>query len=213
MHTLLTDASFSKMIFWLMLLVASGALAADNEGNALVRELQKGGYVVFLRHGSTNHEDKDTDTTNLSNCTTQRNLLPHGREQSKMIGEAFQALKIPVGEVLSSEYCRCADTAKIAFGHATLVPLLSSYMPVPDAEKQRRVQHIRQLLNTPPAASTNTVLVSHHNMFEDASGITLAEGEAAIFKPNTALGFQFIARVRADGWKNVVEQHRASSAP
>lgn len=213
MRALLTDASFSKMIFWLMLLVASGALAEDKNGNALVRELQNGGYVVFIRHGNTNPDHKDTDTTNLGDCTTQRNLIPSGREQSKMIGDAFKSLKIPVGEVLSSEYCRCVDTAKLAFGRATPTPLLSSYIPVPVAEKQRRVQHIRHLLNTPPAAGTNTVIVGHHNMFEDASSINLSEGEAAIFKPNTALGFQLLARIRAEGWKNIVEQHLTSSAP
>lgn len=212
-RALLLDSSLAKILFWLTLLIASGAFAADDDGNALVRELQQGGYVIFFRHAGTNSAIKDIDTKNLTNCATQRNLTSYGRQQSQMIGDAFKSLKISVGEIFTSEYCRCVDTARIAFGRASPVPSLSSYMTVSDIEKQQRVQSIRRLLNTVPAPGTNTVIVSHHFMFEDASGITLAEGEAAIFKPGAPEKGLFIARIPAEGWSGVVQHYMASTQP
>ena len=36
-----------------------------------------------------------------------------------MIGSEFKALNIPVGNVIASPFCRCMDTARIAFGRVT----------------------------------------------------------------------------------------------
>lgn len=203
---------FSRILaFWSLLLISAAASALEERSDALVQALQKGGYVIFIRHAGTNRDHKDTDIRDLTNCTTQRNLTERGREQSKLIGEGFAALGIPVGEVLTSEYCRCFDTAQIAFGRATRVKSLSSYIPVPPAEKQQRVQSIRRMLNTLPSSGSNTVIVSHHEMFRDASGIALVEGEAAIFKP-TPTGSQLIARIVAEGWPSVVKQYLATHA-
>lgn len=201
--------AFLSIFAALTLVVAHSASATDNRSDALVQQLQAGGYVIFMRHAGTNRAHKDTDIRDLTNCSTQRNLTEQGREQSKLIGEAFAALTIPVGDVLTSEYCRCFDTGQIAFGRATRVRSLSSYMPVPPVEKQLRVQTIRRMLNTPPPPGTNTVIVSHYEMFQDASGLALAEGEAAIFKPAPA-GTQFVARIVAEGWPGVVKQYMAS---
>lgn len=202
---------WSGLIVGLTMLFSHHALAGDARTDTLVKQLQAGGYVIFFRHAGTNREHKDTDIRDLTNCATQRNLTEQGREQSKLIGEGFAALKIPVGEVFTSEYCRCFDTAQIAFGKGQRVASLSSYVPLPPAEKQLRVQAVRRMLNTAPSAGTNTVVVSHHDMFQDASGLALAEGEAAIFKPSPT-GPLYVARIVAEGWATVVKQTLATQA-
>lgn len=205
------SAGLLGLITCLIMLISHNTWAAEAQSDALVQQLQAGGYVIFIRHAGTNREHKDTDIRDLTNCATQRNLTEHGREQSKLIGEGFAALKIPVGDVFTSEYCRCFDTAQIAFGKATRVTSLSSYVPVPPVEKQLRVQSIRRMLNTPPRPGTNNVIVSHYEMFQDASGLALVEGEAAIFKPGTT-GPLYVARITAEGWPGVVKQYLASHA-
>src|SRR6185436_10063318 len=82
-------------------------------GEALVAALTRGGYVIYFRHADTGpaYSEQGVD---LKRCETQRNLNDDGREEATLIGAQFRALKIPVGEVLASEFCRCVDTANIA---------------------------------------------------------------------------------------------------
>jgi phosphohistidine phosphatase SixA len=160
--------------------VADGGLA----GPELLAALLEGGYVIYFRHAATDRSQTDSDLSDLSNCATQRNLNEEGRAQARLIGESISALAIPIGEVLSSELCRAWETAELAFGRATTMPDLSSFGTAgSETEELRRVEVLRQLLATPPAPGTNTVIVGHQFNIGDAAGISLAEGEAAIFLP------------------------------
>mgnify|MGYP001072022832 CR=1 FL=1 len=153
-------------------------------GAELLAALRSGGLVIFFRHADTDFSQLDSDPIDLSDCATQRNLSEEGRAQSRQIGEAIAALGIPIGEVLSSELCRCRETAELAFGRATLTPDLSSLRTTAtEAEEQERIEALRRLLATPPEPGTNTVLVSHLFNIQGATGISLDEGEAAIFLP------------------------------
>jgi broad specificity phosphatase PhoE len=62
----------------------------------------------------------------LDDCATQRNLSAEGRAHARRIGEAFRKMQIPVGRVLSSPWCRCVETAKLAFGGAEVSEPLSN---------------------------------------------------------------------------------------
>ena len=57
-----------------------------------------------------------TRVLKLDDCKTQRNLNRTGINQSKKIGKLFKKNKMPIDQVLSSQWCRCKDTAKYAFG-------------------------------------------------------------------------------------------------
>ena len=52
----------------------------------------------------------------LHDCRTQRNLSDEGRAHARQVGEAFRAQGVPVAQVLSSPWCRCLETARLAFG-------------------------------------------------------------------------------------------------
>src|SRR4051794_32482528 len=81
--------------------------------------LRAGGYVIVVRHGATHNDQADTNPFNLSNIGQQRQLNEAGRAKAKEIGEAFQKLKIPVGDVITSPYFRAIETGRLAFGKAS----------------------------------------------------------------------------------------------
>ncbi len=182
---------------WALLLGPTGTPAAGTpEGESvlqtpgalgdadLVAALREGGYVIYFRHAATGFSQPDTDRQNLSDCATQRNLSDAGRDDARAIGEGVRALGIPIGDVLSSEYCRTRETAELAFGRVTLTPDLTSRASTTDpVARAERIEALRRLLATPPAPGTNTVLVGHMFNLADATGVAIAEGEAAIFLP------------------------------
>lgn len=183
-----------------LLFVSACATQQSNQADPIVEKLQQGGYVIFFRHAATDHSQKDIDKKNLENCDTQRRLDDKGRQQSKDIGEGFKALGIPVGDVITSHYCRCINTAKIAFGKATPTMDITSIQDVTPEVKQQRIANLRKMLATPPKPGTNTILVAHKWMFKDASGHLLEEGEAAIFQPQAHDTAHFIRRVKPEEW-------------
>ncbi|MEJ2351237.1 MAG: hypothetical protein P8Y03_15740 [Anaerolineales bacterium] len=100
-------------------------------GAALVEALQQGGYVIYFRNAASDLSQTDSDTQNLGNCEKQRNLIDRGRREAGIIGEAFQALDIPIGRVLSSGYCRSRQTAQIAFGKTEITADLTGFAGEP----------------------------------------------------------------------------------
>ncbi|NQW93776.1 MAG: histidine phosphatase family protein [Polaromonas sp.] len=88
--------------------------------------LRAGECVLMLRHAQTEAGVGDPPNFQLSQCSTQRNLSGEGRAQSIRIGQWFAARKLVVGSVQSSAWCRCKDTAGLAFGQFEVLPALSS---------------------------------------------------------------------------------------
>ncbi len=174
-------------------------------GQALVAALRQGGYVIFFRHAATDMTQTDSD---LSRCETQRNLNEQGRADARAIGAAFRALGIPVGQVLSSGYCRARDTAQLAFGRSELVRDLSG---LPAAQREQRAAALRKLLATEPEPGTNTILVSHGFNITAAAEISIGEGEAAIFAPENDGTFRLVARVEPKEWSVLADAAGAGS--
>ena len=87
----------------------------SNAENTVVSLLKEEGKIVFIRH-SIAPGGGDPENFNLKDCSTQRNLSEKGIKQSKQIGEFFKKNKIIISKVLSSQWCRCKDTAFHAFG-------------------------------------------------------------------------------------------------
>src|SRR5947209_15879745 len=81
--------------------------------NNVVAELQKGGYVLFVRHPNTNADQADTDPLHLENTRAQRQLSEEGRRQAKALGQALRALKVPVDKVIASKFQRAVEAAKL----------------------------------------------------------------------------------------------------
>jgi phosphohistidine phosphatase SixA len=179
------------------------AMKSRLSGAPLVEALAKGGYVILLRHASTEPVAPDPAFFDVDDCETQRNLSELGRQQARRLGESFQKLGIEVGEVLTSPYCRCLETGKLAFGRAEASQLLSVFDRLAPLQKDERGAEIRQMLATPPpAAGTNTVLITHTGTLLYSFGLdTKPEGVAHVFQPGPVPGLsQYVGRVNPDDW-------------
>lgn len=94
-------------------------------GAALLRELRRGGYVIYFRHTATDFSKRDDAMKSFDDCDNQRLLSAQGRADARRIGEAIRTLKLPLGEVLASPMCRTMDHAALAFGRATPTPTVA----------------------------------------------------------------------------------------
>jgi phosphohistidine phosphatase SixA len=178
---------------------APGATLPEGE---LIDALRRGGYVIYFRHAATNPDQADTSDPKLGRCETQRNLSADGRRMAREIGAAFQTLRIPVGKVVSSPYCRTVETATLAFGRNEVSDALYFAMSVAKPEREQQGLALRQMLAAPPGRGTNTVLVSHHANLKEATGIwPKREGEAHVFRPRPDGGFDHLGEVSAEAWK------------
>ena len=166
----------------------------------VVDRLRDGGYVVFLRHAATDHSQKDRLGVPLTDCRGQRNLNDVGRAQARSIGEVWRELELPLGDVLSSGYCRTRQTAELAFGRATIVPTLTGIPAEMVGTYTGRVRALRRMLGAEPQAGTNTVIVGHIANLEAATKVEIEEGDAAVFEPLGDSRYRLLAELPATAW-------------
>jgi hypothetical protein len=108
----------AALVAALGLTLVAGASAAV--GPDLTRSLRAGGLVVVFRHAATDFSKPDRDPVVVSDCSTQRNLSAQGRADARAIGRGVRRLALPIGKVYASAYCRTLETARLAFGRATV---------------------------------------------------------------------------------------------
>jgi phosphohistidine phosphatase SixA len=179
-------------------------LPADGE---LARMLRAGGYVIVIRHGATDADMADTDPLNYENIAKQRQLSAKGEDAAKALGVAFRAIGVPVGLVYTSHFNRAYQTAKLA-GFANVeksIDLTEGGLVVSPNENNRRAVAFRKLVSSPPAAGSNTVIVTHKPNIIDAFGkdwFDVKEGEASIFRPD-GVGQTLVARLQTAEWARI----------
>ena len=194
------------------------AAAAPNEAfgaepAAIMEMLQSGGYVVYLRHAETDRSRSDGHPRNLDDCSTQRNLSEAGRAQALAIGEAIRTLEIPIGKVITSPYCRCKDTARLAFGRHEVSHDLRFGLGE-DAVRTRQLSRaLKEMLSTRPPDDTNTVLISHTANLKEATGLwPKPEGSAYIFKPLEGKEFEFVGKLTPGDWPRMSAVHSSNTS-
>jgi broad specificity phosphatase PhoE len=170
---------------WAVLASAALALAVGvapaRADEALWTLLRGGGQVVLMRHATTDRTFGDPPGFRLDDCATQRNLVAEGRDLARRVGEAFRAHGVPIGRVRSSQWCRCLETARLAFGRAEPWPALNGGPRAPERVAER-ARELRGLLATPPTGGT-LVLVTHGFNIRDATGEMPVEGGLIVFTP------------------------------
>src|SRR6202142_2538308 len=179
----------------LLTLSAGRAFANDEQVWAA---LKQGGKVILLRH---THVDIREGIGHLApgNCAEEVNLSASGAEQAKRIGEAFRAHGIAIGEVLTSPYCRCIDTGKLAFGRATSVQYLKPPGVVTEDQaklnQERVVQEIMKHHDP-----FNLVMITHDlNIANVVLEDTVPMGQFFVIQPNGA-DFVIIGKIRTGDW-------------
>lgn len=186
-----------------LMAVASAAAADDMSAGQLVGAAREGGLVIYVRHASTESDYADQITAVMGDCSTQRALSEAGWAEARAIGAAFARLEIPVGEVISSEYCRAWQTADLAFGGYRKVAALNFEKAgeYTDAQVARMRAAVSPLLAAAPATGTNTLIVGHDDPFEAATGIYPEPmGVAFFLRPDAAGGFAVLGAIAPDDW-------------
>jgi broad specificity phosphatase PhoE len=175
--------------------VAGAAPAVAPADAGLWRLLESGGHVVVLRHAATEPGLGDPPEFRLGECSTQRNLSEPGREEARRLGDVFRARRIPVARVLSSRWCRCVETAQLAFGRVEAWPPLDSFFADP-ARGPDQTAAIRRLVAERPRDG-NLVLVTHQVNITALTGIVTAAGELVVLTPGADGTFTVRGRMAA----------------
>lgn len=162
-------------------LLASGRLAAADSG--LWQRLHEGGYVLLIRHAATHPGVGDPPGFRLAVCSTQRNLSEPGKVQARAIGAAFRQRGIPLGPVLSSRWCRCLDTARLAFGRVEEAPMLDSMFQDGEAAGRTKVREVLARAAAWRGNKANLVLVTHDVNIRALVNEYVAQGEIVVARP------------------------------
>ena len=184
------------------LCVTSVAAGGSSSRPGLGAELKRGGLVLVLRHATTDFSKPDRDPVVLSDCTTQRNLSARGRVEAQAIGHHARRLRLQIGRVLASPYCRTLETARLAFGRARPSrTLLNTIAERHDAQWRRQMRAVRKLFGTRPRPGALTVLVTHGSVVVDAARLEPLEGETLVLRPLGSSHFRLIGRILATDWR------------
>jgi phosphohistidine phosphatase SixA len=178
-----------RLVVLILLVAFPGAASATDAGWALLRE---GGHVVLLRHARINGTAEPSNFK-IDDCSTQRNLTGGGKQQAGEIGALIAARSAPIDRVLSSRYCRCLDTARIAFEDE---PEPFAPLDPPDPDPTKRAVQTEAVLKEIRgfSGSGNMVMVTNLENIQEWTGISPREGEAVIVEPE-AQGLRVLGRV------------------
>jgi phosphohistidine phosphatase SixA len=177
------------------LFIDTPIMAADGEG--VWDLLRSGGQVVVMRHASTERGVGDPPDFRLEDCQTQRNLSAAGREEARRLGQAFMARSITVGQVLSSRWCRCLETARLAFGTVEPWPPLDSFFN-DRSRADAQTQAVRELIAGRPPGG-NLILVSHQVNITALTQLFPTPGEMIVLTPLGNGEFRVAGRLAASG--------------
>jgi phosphohistidine phosphatase SixA len=168
----------------------------------LVEALQAGGHIIYMRHAKTDLMQKNSTPNRLKSCNLQRNLSEAGRHQAQRIGQIMASLKIPVGEVLSSPYCRCKDTAQLAFGKNKIDLGLQFSLSKNEKKSKQLGEYLHNLMRNITVTSGNAVIVGHTSNLRDGLGVwPKPEGVVVVFK-NDADKIIYKGMIKPDAWPN-----------
>ena len=165
---------------------------APTAADARFAHLSRPGIVAIMRHAQAPGTGDPTRFA-LDDCTTQRNLGVRGREQAREIGEAIRAAGVTVDWVLTSQWCRCRDTARLLdLGPVVDLPVLNSFFRNPARADRQTAELRRFLFGLPPGEIV--VLVTHYVNIRALTGRSVASGEV------------FLLQIGHDGVISVVDE-------
>lgn len=176
---------------------APGLSRADEAG---IKALTAGGHVAIVRHGLTTPGFGDPQEFRIEDCTSQRNLVEVGRDQSRALGRLLRERGVKIEKALSSEWCRCRETARLMeVGEIGILPALNNlYGRQERLEAQMR--ELRAVISAWKGPGT-LLLVSHGSVVLPLTGIHPGEAQGVVLRPapETPEGFKLVGRIGPDG--------------
>jgi phosphohistidine phosphatase SixA len=154
------------------------SLKANSEDN-LKSIFKEGGKLIFIRHAYA-PGGGDPDNFKISNCASQRNLNKEGIEQAKSIGRFFLEKNIMIDEILSSEWCRCKQTAEYAFNNYETKSFLNSFFSQKfAANKDKQIKELKEYIKKWNGKS-NLIFVTHYVVILETLNISVSSGEIVV---------------------------------
>jgi len=186
-----------------VLLASGGASAQQLQGKSLVSALQRGGYVILMRHANAPRELPSAQTADPENVHLERQLDENGRTTAVAFGKALRDLKISIGQVLSSPTYRAFETARYAqLPTPRAIPELGDNGQSMQITKESQAAWLQKHVTEFPSGS-NTIIITHQPNIAGAFpqwSDSLSEGEALILGPDGKGGAILIARVKIEEW-------------
>jgi len=198
-----------RLAFVILLWGSTQATAADSP--QLIASLKQGGYVLVFRHTATDDSQKDVYPFKFDDMSAQRQLSEKGRDMARQIGTAIKERAIPIGDIYTSRLNRAIEAGRLISGREVKpVDALTdssnasaSGMANPTGANAKAGQAVRQLVDAPPKAGTNTFLVTHKTNIAYAFGKDagdVQEGEAFVYRASTTGAAAFAGRIKPADW-------------
>ena len=188
----------------LFALILAGTVSAEAlQGDALVKALRQGGYVIVMRHASSPRDAPDKAAANPDNLKSERQLDPEGRAGATAMGKALRDLKIPIGKIFTSPTYRALETIRYAkFGNPQTFPELGDNGQSMQGGTEAQATWLKKKVTEFPKGS-NTLIVTHMPNMSRAfpqSTDRLEDGEALVFGPTGVL-----ARIKIQEWQGMLK--------
>jgi len=175
--------------FFLLILLSFNISVKANSNDKIQSLLKEGEKLIFIRHAVAPGGGDPVDF-DILRCETQRNLSKEGIAQSKNMGKFFSENNIKIDKVLSSEWCRCKQTAQYAFNIYETKSFLNSFFSEKFASnKKKQINDLKKYINE-WSGDNNLVLVTHYVIIQEVLNITSSSGELIIADKN----FNILAR-------------------
>tara|TARA_B100000214_G_scaffold263083_1_gene194531 strand:- start:6 stop:563 length:558 start_codon:yes stop_codon:yes gene_type:complete len=169
--------------FFLIIFIFLNSPIKADSNKVMINELQKGGKLIFIRHAYA-PGGGDPPNFDINICETQRNLNDEGRIQSKKIGNFFKNNNISINKIYSSEWCRCKETAKIAFKNFETKNFLNSFFSAKFSEnREKQVIDFNKFLKNWDQKQ-NIIFVTHYVVISELLNYAPSSGEIVISDKN-----------------------------
>lgn len=171
-----------RVIAGLVALAFTCAPAGAQDTAALWGKLKEGGRVALIRHAQAPGGAGDPPGFLLGHCMTQRNLSAGGRDEARTLGASLRAQAIPVGKVLSSQWCRCRETATLMdIGDVEDAPTFNNAYVL--GEKRGALTEGARAVIAAWKGPGNLVVVTHGANILPLAGFNPGEGEIVLVEP------------------------------
>ena len=187
--------SVARLLFIFALAFVAGARADDT----LWAKVRAGGYVLLIRHAATDPGVGDPPGYTLDDCATQRNLNDAGRMQAKRLGERLRSERVPIAKVFTSPWCRCRDTAMLAFGKAEDWEALANIFDQREREADRS-ERVKKRVGTyaDRKPGGNVVMVTHGVNIAALTSVSPATAGIVVLRPDGCCGFKVAGTLEAN---------------
>ena len=166
----------------LIFITINSPVKADLNQN-MIYELKQGGKLIFIRHAYA-PGGGDPINFDINNCSTQRNLSDSGRNQASEIGSFFKNNNILIDKVYSSEWCRCKETALIAFKEFETKNFLNSFFSSKFTKnKESQIEKLKEFINN-WNGKNNIIFVTHYVVISEILNYAPSSGEIVVSDKN-----------------------------